>query len=208
MAGADSEDEAYQLYLDSKEILGHGSFNLRKFRSNLLSLQGRLDQSEAPMMTSPAAAIVPSKESYSEATIPAGPVGQPGEHKVLGVRWEPAEDLLIFDLAHLAERAVRIQPTKRNVVSVIGQIYDPLGFLSPITIAFKILMQEVCKTKLGWDQPLTGDTLVKWNDWSEPYSKASRFRCLGVTLTSQPMGQCVSTGFVTPLWLHTLLSCT
>ncbi len=164
VAGADSEDEAYQLYLDSKKILRQGSFNLRKFQSNSLRLQGRLDQREAPpMTTSPASAIVPSEASYSEATIPTEPIGQPGGHKVLGVRWEPMEDQLIFDLTHLAERAVRIQPTKRNVVSVIGQIYDPLGYLSPVTIAFKILMQDVCKTKLGWDQPLTGDALAKWD---------------------------------------------
>ena len=37
------------------------------------------------------------------------------------------KDQLIFDLAHLVERARRLEPTKRNVVSVIGQIYDPLG---------------------------------------------------------------------------------
>ena len=52
---------------------------------------------------------------------------------------------------------------KRNVISVIGQIYDPLGFLSPVTIRFKTLMQELCKTKVGWEQLLEGELLNKWH---------------------------------------------
>ena len=46
------------------------------------------------------------------------------------------KDQLIFDidLAHLVERARRLEPTKRNVVSIIGQIYDLLGYLAPVTI--------------------------------------------------------------------------
>ena len=46
------------------------------------------------------------------------------------------------------------------MVSVISQIYDPLGYLSPVTVTF---MQEVCKTKTPWDQPLEGEALSKWN---------------------------------------------
>ena len=40
--------------------------------------------------------------------------------------------------------------------------YAPLGFLSPVTVCFKILMQELCKNKLGWDQLLSGEALAKW----------------------------------------------
>ena len=59
--------------------------------------------------------------------IPMESIGHPGEHRVLGVCWNPMEDQLIIDLTPLAEKAAWIQPTKRNVVSVIGQIYDPVG---------------------------------------------------------------------------------
>ncbi len=34
--------------------------------------------------------------------------------------------------------------------------------LAPVTIRFKVLMQELRKNKLGWDQPLDGDLLSKW----------------------------------------------
>ena len=36
---ADREHEAYALYTKSREILSHGSFNLRKFATNAPSLQ-------------------------------------------------------------------------------------------------------------------------------------------------------------------------
>ena len=55
-----------------------------------------------------------------------------------------------------------LSPTKRNAISLIGRFYDPLGFPSPIIILFKVLMQELCKSKLSWDQLFEGRTLIKW----------------------------------------------
>ena len=57
-----------------------------------------------------------------------------------------------------------LSPTKRNVISVIGRFYDPLGFLSPITIRFKVFMQELYRLKLSWDEELSGIPRSKWND--------------------------------------------
>ena len=68
----------------------------------------------------------------------------------------------MFSLDAVLESTATVEPTKRVVISLIGQIYDPLGFLSPITVRFKILMQELCKNKLGWDQLLDGELLAKW----------------------------------------------
>ena len=46
VCGANSEDEAYTLYKTSKEILSHASFNLRKFVTNVHSLQDRVGAGE------------------------------------------------------------------------------------------------------------------------------------------------------------------
>jgi hypothetical protein len=54
------------------------------------------------------------------------------------------------------------EPTKRRVTSIVGKFYDPLGYLSPLVIKFKIFFQELCEKKLDWDQVLTGSVLRKW----------------------------------------------
>ena len=41
-------------------------------------------------------------------------------------------------------------------------MYDPLGMISPITVQFKILFQELCKDKKDWDEPLEGSCKSIW----------------------------------------------
>ena len=199
VAGADTESEAYQLYLDAKEVLI--SFNLRKFVSNSPYLQKQIDEKEATVPNEQPPSIGPAEETFSEVTIPTDSLSRPGERKVLGVRWR-VEDQLVFDLTHLAEKAAKLQPTKSNVVSVGGQIYDPLGYLAPVTITFKILMQEVCRIRFGWDQPLTGEPLLKWS-----YNRASHCHCPDTTLVGYVYVRIVRCSFKASVMQHMLLLC-
>lgn len=50
----------------------------------------------------------------------------------------------VSDLREIANVARIIDPTKRNFVSVAAKFYDPMRFLSPIIIEFKIFLQELC----------------------------------------------------------------
>lgn len=99
--------------------------------------------------------------TYTKATLaPAQPVHS-GEQKTLGVCWNVDNDQLRFGFSNLAHQARQLEPTKRNVVSVVGRFYDPLGFLSPIVIRFKMLFQELCEKRQDWDQPIMSDLLAK-----------------------------------------------
>ena len=114
-------------------------------------------------MNTSAPKVSASEETYFESMSPCSQGTKcPDDQKVLGVPWNLASDRLVFTLDGLAEAAAQLNPTKWNVISLIGQIYDPLGFVSPVTISFKMLMQRLCKDKLNWDQPLDGDVLTKW----------------------------------------------
>ena len=117
ISGADSDEEAFQLYTQAKSIFRQGGFNLRKFLSNSRTLQTRINAAE----------MSPSSPSSDLST--DFPSATREEIKVLGVTWDPDSDLLIFDLSAAAHD---LQPTKRNVVSLIGRFYDPLRFISPI----------------------------------------------------------------------------
>ena len=44
--------------------------------------------------------------------------------KVLGIEWNDRNDQLIFNVCELLKHAGNIQPTKRNILSIISKIYD------------------------------------------------------------------------------------
>ena len=56
------------------------------------------------------------------------------------------------------------QPTKRNAVSLATRFFDPLGVISPISVQFKLLFQQICEARMSWDQPLDGQLLTNWQD--------------------------------------------
>ena len=69
---------------------------------------------------------------------------------------------LVFRLNEIFKDALNIQPPKRNILSVVSTIYDPVGYLQPVTIQLKILFQETCKLKVDWGD-IIEDILPKWN---------------------------------------------
>jgi hypothetical protein len=159
--GAGDDDSAYKLYMNSKSILKCASFNFRKFTTNSPSLQERIDEAEGIVVTEPNDPQV--TDSYAKHTLGATQQLQRGEQKTLGVRWDVSSDQLLLDFADITRLAANLEPTKRNVVSLVGRFYVPLGFIAPVTIRFKILFQELCKSKVDWDQPLSGKLLDKWS---------------------------------------------
>lgn len=103
-------------------------------------------------------------ETYAQTTLGTSPVQRVDEHKILGVPWNPSSDCLLFDVSELAQFASNLHPTKRNLVSLVGKFYDPLGFLAPITIKFKILFQKLCQNKLDWDSTLPEELILEWKE--------------------------------------------
>jgi hypothetical protein len=57
--------------------------------------------------------------------------------------WDCKSDKFIFCLAKLAEKAKSVVPTKRNILSTLAGLFDPLGIISPVAVTIKILFQEL-----------------------------------------------------------------
>ena len=146
----------YEHYLFAKQALSHASFNLRKFVTSSHVLRERMMREVNPDHARDSHI---SDVTYVDTTLSPDQPTLPEEHKVLGVCWNVQSDQLIFELSTIAASAITLFPTKRRAVGLIGRFYDPLGFLSPITIKFKVLVQQLCKTQVHWDEPLEGDTL-------------------------------------------------
>ena len=61
--------------------------------------------------------------------------------------------------------------SKRDLLSMIASIYDPLGILSPITIKGRIILQECCKRDLDWDDTIDIDLSKRICDWGNELNK-------------------------------------
>jgi hypothetical protein len=65
---------------------------------------------------------------------------------VLGLLWD-REDLLFWDTSHIDIACELV--SRRNVLSCIQKVFDPIGFTCPVTIVPKLLLQETWKRKLS-----------------------------------------------------------
>ena len=186
--GGDTDEEAYRLYIKSKLRLAEGGFNLRKFVTNSVDLRNRIEENETRLYsaypTSPASEedsfekgkpkvtavndatrklVVEDEQSYTEISLGDTQGNDKPVQKILGVQWDFIRDQLKFDLSTVANQATESIPTKRNTASIAAKFYDPIGFLSPVVVQFKLLFQELCESKTNWDDILEGDMLIKWN---------------------------------------------
>ncbi|XP_066581484.1 uncharacterized protein [Prorops nasuta] len=91
--------------------------------------------------------------------------------KTLGLIWHPANDTFNFDteIMQLSDGA----PTKRIVLSNLARLFDPLGWLSPVVINAKILLQDLWILKLGWDIPLPKEFAARWKKYNNCISQIS-----------------------------------
>ena len=61
--------------------------------------------------------------------------------KVLGLLWDTQNDLLVVDLTKMKYQSG--PPTKREAISLLGQIFDPIGFLTQLTAKIKFFYQKL-----------------------------------------------------------------
>jgi len=81
--------------------------------------------------------------------------------KILGLSWDKQKDEIFFDLGKMQ---LPETPSKRNILKFIASVYDPLGLINPIVVKLKILFQEICKTKIDWDELIEGELLKSWEE--------------------------------------------
>ncbi|XP_075162832.1 uncharacterized protein LOC142235461 [Haematobia irritans] len=86
--------------------------------------------------------------------------------KTLGIRWNAKTDSFYFVSEKLKNKETF---TKREVLSIIARLFDPLGWLSPVIVTAKILMQQLWLDKTGWDDSLKQLSLIKWRQFIRSY---------------------------------------
>nr|CAH8842548.1 unnamed protein product [Trichobilharzia regenti] len=80
--------------------------------------------------------------------------------KTLGLCWCVKSDCFKFEV-NLPVRPI----TKRGILSCIASLYDPLGYVAPLLLPPKRVMQHLCRSEFGWDEHVDVSIGAKWEAW-------------------------------------------
>ncbi len=47
---------------------------------------------------------------------------------------------------------------------IISNIYDPMGIIAPVVLPVKMILHDLCRQKIGWDDDLPEQVKQKWTD--------------------------------------------
>lgn len=139
LTGGDDLSEVQDLRQKVSAVLASAQMVLRKWKSN-----------ESTLMSEP---------HLSKSSLDLN-VGTTESSKTLGLGWHPQSDLLYFPIC-LSDHTCY---TKRDMLSLISQIFDPLGLLAPVVIVLKMLLQKLWLDKLSWYEQLSPEIKMLWVD--------------------------------------------
>ncbi|XP_072389402.1 uncharacterized protein [Diabrotica undecimpunctata] len=140
--GANDIDTLYKTYKQLSTSLNSAGISLHKWSSNSSEF---LDSISSEFQ----------KSNY---------VVKPGNssNKVLRICWNSHSDMFSISLPDISSEP---KYTKREVLSIIASIFDPLGLINPITVSAKLLMQKIWICNLNWDDKLTGEISSEWSNF-------------------------------------------
>ncbi|KAM3967113.1 uncharacterized protein ACR2FA_011963 [Aphomia sociella] len=139
ITGHDNKDQLLHSCAMTAEVLKSGCFPLRKWLFNF-----DCDITE----------VTPNTVDYKSLTL-----GENVNAKMLGLGWRNKSDEFYFN-SQYTNSSQKI--TKRYILSVISQIFDPLGLLGPFIITAKVMLQRLWLLKLGWDDEIPTSNTLTW----------------------------------------------
>ncbi|XP_036341119.1 uncharacterized protein LOC118750508, partial [Rhagoletis pomonella] len=154
LAGGHSIDSAINARDEITQVLESAGFPLRKWTANCEDLLKDIPKTN--LLT----------EDFLEFE-------ETSAVKALGIRWNAHTDLFYLMARPLEESDM---PTKRVILSAIAKLFDPLGWLAPIIIVAKILMQGIWREGTDWDKTVTPITLDRWKKFTHHYHEIDNIR--------------------------------
>ncbi|XP_075158086.1 uncharacterized protein LOC142231359 [Haematobia irritans] len=142
ISGADTLTEALALHDHLVKLLASGGFNLRKWTSNSVDLMNAIP------------------EEFREKR---GVVDFDEENlvKALGLGWNTLDDTFVFKVDFQPREDV----TKSDVLSDAARLYDPLGWLAPVTITAKATFQKLWLEGIDWKDSVSDSIRREWNKY-------------------------------------------
>ncbi|XP_067208464.1 uncharacterized protein [Linepithema humile] len=153
ITGANSMKRALQIRNETMKLLAEGGFILRKWASNERTL----------------IEDVPANSAGLTRSLDKG-----GVLKTLGIHWNPVEDMFQYKISVDMKQNQRV--TKRIIMAVISRIFDPLGFLGPIVILAKLIIQRLWNLQVNWDESLPFELHTDWTRYKSQIMQLNEFR--------------------------------
>ncbi|XP_017490770.1 PREDICTED: uncharacterized protein LOC108378971 isoform X1 [Rhagoletis zephyria] len=154
LAGGHTIDSAIKARDEISAVLKSAGFPLRKWTSNCNKiLQG-----------------IPKAHLLSENFLE---FEDTSSVKALGIRWNAHSDQFYFIAKPIEDN---VNPTKRAILSAIAKLFDPLGWLAPMIIVAKILMQSIWLEGTDWDETVSPTTLDRWQNFTRNYQEINNIR--------------------------------
>ena len=77
----------------------------------------------------------------------------------LGVLWNIEEDVFKFK-----ENMKEKPKTRRDMLSTLSSVYDPLGFVAPFILQGKRILQHLSDENLQWDEMVPQSIQDNWKE--------------------------------------------
>ena len=136
ITGVTTVEEEIDYYDETKKIFDEASMNMCQWASNAPQLMGKIR----------------CEDKRVENKI-----------KVLDMIWKLDVDKLYISGVGDFENGEAL--SKRKMLKAISSIYDPYGKFCPVLIEPEILMQELWKKGLGWDEKVPEEIELQWRKW-------------------------------------------
>ena len=150
-----SPQVAIRLISELSELLRLGGFHLTKWICNDRTVMKTVIESER-------AKVIKGLDLTCEKL--------PTE-RALGLVWDVETDTFGFSTVVKDK-----PPTRRGILSIVSSVYDPLGFLSPSILPAKVIIQELCRRNIGWDDTIPTDLLSRWSSWQAQLRKVEELK--------------------------------
>ena len=147
LSGGTTVAEAQEKKRKMTDVLSDATFKLPKWNASEKELEGDGD-------------VVGDEKAESQTFAKQQLNVKSGDSKLLGLAWDKISDTLTVTFPQES-----LSTTKRGILSKLARIYDPLGLVSPITVAGKMIYREVCDAKWSWDTQIEGKMADRWKVW-------------------------------------------
>ena len=112
---------------------------------------------------------------------------------LLGHRWNKEEHPFCLK----KDSIVRLNKefTKRTCLTLLAQVWDPIGLIAPVTLKFQNDLQELWSADFGWDDILLEATQQQWKENEQAINRLLAFKFDRKLKPTEPIGQPQVHGF-------------